>query len=36
MTNLEIVKEIAKGYNNLDTSIIETLADKIPCNKKTF
>jgi hypothetical protein len=26
MTNLEIVKEIAKGYNNLDTSIIESLS----------
>ena len=27
MTNLEIVKEIAKGYNKLDSSIIETLAN---------
>ncbi|MBK6836110.1 MAG: hypothetical protein IPG89_18290 [Bacteroidetes bacterium] len=26
MTNLEIVKEIAKGYNNLDSSIIESFS----------
>jgi hypothetical protein len=26
MTDLEIVKEIAKGYNNLDSSIIESLS----------